>query len=127
MCRLAFRDIACAEVSDLEATIRGSGYTLELLEALRAREPGVALRLILGSDLLGEIDRWHRWDRIAEIAPPIIVGRQGSPHQVAGPLMPDISSTLIRERLAANGSVDGLLPAEVIRYVREHGLYGSSR
>ncbi len=37
----------------------------------------------------------------------------------------DISSTHVRERIAAGGSVRYKIPAEVERYVRSHGLYRS--
>lgn len=35
----------------------------------------------------------------------------------------DISATQIRERIAAGEPVDDLVPPEVLRYIREHGLY----
>jgi nicotinate-nucleotide adenylyltransferase len=34
-----------------------------------------------------------------------------------------VSSTDVRRRLAAGESIDGLVPADVARYIRSHGLY----
>jgi nicotinate-nucleotide adenylyltransferase len=36
---------------------------------------------------------------------------------------PDVSSTAIRQRLASGASIDGLVPAAVQRYIRDHHLY----
>ena len=38
-------------------------------------------------------------------------------------LMPDISSTDVRERLAKGSCVSDMVPAAVERYIRENGLY----
>ena len=37
--------------------------------------------------------------------------------------MPDISSTEIREKYKEEGAAAGLVPAQVERYITEHGLY----
>ena len=36
---------------------------------------------------------------------------------------PDISATQIRQMIAEGKPVDDLVPPEVNRYIREHGLY----
>jgi len=40
--------------------------------------------------------------------------------------MPQVSSTAVRDALAARRSVDGLVPRTVLDYIRERGLYQSS-
>jgi nicotinic acid mononucleotide adenylyltransferase len=39
----------------------------------------------------------------------------------------DVSSTLIRQRLAAGEDVTGMLHPGVLGYIREHSLYGIGR
>jgi nicotinic acid mononucleotide adenylyltransferase len=39
----------------------------------------------------------------------------------------DVSSTAIRERLAAQRSIDDLVPAAVARHIMTHGLYGADQ
>ncbi|HLL22154.1 MAG TPA: nicotinate-nicotinamide nucleotide adenylyltransferase [Kofleriaceae bacterium] len=101
--------------------------TLDLVEYLATQ--GHALRLVVGTDILGEAHKWHRWDDVIAAAPLIVVGRAGHalpPGSVAtGVTMPEISSTQIRALLAAgdNDGLRGLLPREVLRYIAEHGLY----
>lgn len=100
--------------------------TLDLIEHLRAG--GDRVRLVIGSDILHETDKWHRWDEVVRLAPPIVVGRTGHAPPpgvtVTGVEMPAISSTEIRAALAAGGeAAGGLLPREVLRYIARHGLY----
>ena len=86
--------------------------------------PRASFRLLIGADILGEMDRWHRFDRIREVAPPIVIGRGGydapRPDAVT---MPRVSSTDIRARLAAGAPVAGLVPLAVEAYLSEHALY----
>jgi len=125
MCRIAMEDLRRVEISRLEEELGGAGRTLDLLEALGARMPGVRLRLVVGTDILAEKDRWHRWDAVAALAPPLVVGRGGFGDADEGPTLPEISSTDLRDRLARGASTQGILPARVARFVAERGLYRS--
>jgi nicotinate-nucleotide adenylyltransferase len=126
MCELAMADLRRVEVSRLEEELGGEGRTLDLLEALRARSPDAGLRLVVGTDILRQTDRWHRWDRISALAPPIVVGRSGYEGPGEGPEMPEISSTDLRARLAAGTATDSLLPTRVARFIAAQGLYRGS-
>jgi nicotinate-nucleotide adenylyltransferase len=126
MCELAAADIVGARVCRAEETLaKRPGFvasrTLDLAEYLA--EQGDELRLVIGSDILAETHKWHRWDDLAKLAPPIVIGRSGHPH--AGVLdMPSCSSTEIRALLASGDArVSGLLPAQVLRYIAAHKLY----
>ena len=118
-----------AAVSRIEAERADSGepsYTLYTLQALAARHPGWQFRLVIGEDVLGDTDKWHRWDDVVALAPPILVGRGGVEvpgAHVGGVEMPAISSTEVRRRLRAGEAADALVPASVLRYIAEHGLY----
>lgn len=95
------------EVSGIEAELaeRSGGqpsYTLNLLEAIAEQRPDYRVRLVVGSDIVesGETQRWHRWDRICERFPPIVVPRAGwAPPGAAA--LPEISSTVVRAKLSA--------------------------
>jgi nicotinate-nucleotide adenylyltransferase len=111
--------------------------TLDLLEHLKATQPDLELRLVVGTDILAETAKWHRWDDVVAAAPLIVVGRTGHPlppgSRATGVTMPDISSTAIREALkrgAGQGEegraeLGSLLPASVLWYIAERDLYGS--
>ncbi len=104
--------------------------TLDLVEYLAGE--GHELRLVVGTDILGESHKWHRWSDVVKAAPLIVVGRAGHAlpaGSVATDLtMPEVSSTRIRELLAqrdpaGNHELRGLLPASVLGYIAQHGMY----
>jgi nicotinate-nucleotide adenylyltransferase len=124
MCELAMRHVRDVEVSAIEAELPAPSLTLHTLEALQARMPDVQLRFVLGSDILPETSKWHAFDRICELAPPIVVRRAGYPASDAvGPTLPELSSSQLREMLRKGLSTEGYMDREVAAYVAKHGLY----
>jgi len=124
MCELAMRHLRNVEVSAIEAELPTPSLTLHTLQALQARMPDAQLRFVLGTDLLPETPKWHAFDRICELAPPIIVRRARYPAGgVSGPELPEVSSTQLRERLRKGLSTEGYLDREVAAYIAKHGLY----
>lgn len=109
-------------VSDIEAELGGESRTLGTLEALTARHPEIAFRLLVGADILAERHRWHRWDDVARLAPPLVVARAGFPGGDL-PAPPDISSREIRNRLGRGESALPLVPRAVMDYIAAEGLY----
>ena len=127
MCELAAAPLgARVKVSRAEQALAGrpgfvASRTLDLVEALAAERPEVQWRLVIGADILRETDKWHRWEEVARLAPPIVVGRPGHPSD--GLELVDISATRIREVLAAGGDASALLPRSVLGYIAANGLY----
>lgn len=123
MCELAFAGLDFVTVDSIEAELARDGqrlYTVEVLRAIADRHPQFALRLVIGADILADVHRWHRWDEIERLAPPLVVGRGGYPLPPECPFaMPAISSTEIRARLARGATTDALLPPAV----RAHALF----
>jgi nicotinic acid mononucleotide adenylyltransferase len=88
------------------------------------------MRLLVGSDVLGETAKWHAFEQVCQLAPPYVVARPGYEHPVSqAALLPNVSSTRIREALAAPSDPDheALLATSVPRavraYILEQGLY----
>lgn len=127
MCGLAAAALRGVHVCSAEAELVDDplvGKTARTLEHLRAKHPSRRFALVVGTDVLGETDKWYRWDRVKEMARIIVVGRQGHPQGAEGrPLLPAVSSTEIRERLARGENVSALVPARVLAYIRDKGLY----
>ena len=141
MCRLALGWLPRVTISRVEEELGGESLTLTTLEHLRTSRPDLSLRLLVGADVLGDLPKWHRWDRIAELAPPLVLGRSGVPplgdhaHVPGGvpapspPVLPHVSSTHIRAALEAGDveAVRGLVPAAVLDHIVAAGLYGVRR
>jgi nicotinate-nucleotide adenylyltransferase len=149
MCRLALGWLPRVQISTLEGELGGESRTLRTLEHLVTAHPDWSMRLLVGADVVADLPKWHRFERIAKIAPPIVLGRvgvalsespggagaasgAGSPGLGEGqllispePVLPGCSSTEVRQALAA-GDIEGVrwqLPRAVLDYIVERGLY----
>ena len=111
-------------VSRVEEELGGAGRTYDLLVHLRTTMPGEKLVLSVGADILGETDRWYRWDDIVAMVPVVILGRAGFADPRALPVaLPEVSSTRIRELRRDGKSIRGLVPGNVARRIERRGLY----
>lgn len=135
MCQLAFAEDPRVEVTDLERNLPSPSFTLRTLQALREKHPEDALRLVVGTDVLSEVERWHRFAEVERLAPLLIVGRRGYPVE-GQPLqvLPELSSTEVRqlfesltkhpeEAKAARERLSQLVPRAALQYALERGLY----
>jgi nicotinate-nucleotide adenylyltransferase len=128
MARLAFGVIdpdRCA-VCEVESELEAPTYTYRTLERLKEALPGAELRMLVGSDIVGQISKWRALDRVLELAPFFVIGRGGhdAPDAESAPLdLPEVSSTEVRRRLAVGETTAGLLPTPVAEHVARHRLY----
>ena len=125
MCRLLIDRRAQLKVSEIEKVLNRPGYTLDLVERLRSDHPMHRFFLIAGQDIYHQKAKWHHYDEIAALAPPIYVARVGE-RPIPEPVVeapPNISSSDIRRRLSRNDSVAGLLPDTIRDYIEVHHLY----
>ncbi len=128
MCRLTFADLARVDISRVEEELGGESLTVRTLEHLHGAHPDWSMRLIVGGDVVHEMDRWTQPERIRALAPPIILGRVGvslpPEHQGAPQVLPDVSSSGIRAMLADDApELAHVLPRPVLDYIRKHRLY----
>lgn len=114
----------------IEAERPGPSYTVDTLRALRRREPGQAFVVLLGADAAAELGHWREVDALADLAQFVAFTRAGAPrpthpllHQVVEAPAVEISSTAIRQRVAAGRSIRYLVPEAVADYIAAQGLY----
>lgn len=115
-------------VSAIEKHMPSPNLTINLVKSYLDITDKVAVAI--GSDLLGEIDKWAKWDEVAKLARIVVVGRQGSKAKeckypvINFPIhMPSISSTEIRNKVAEHKDITGLVPTSVAEYINYNGLY----
>ena len=142
MLRLATGPNALFETSVVECERPGVNYTFETLDALRrVYGPEAELFYIIGSDVLKYIDKFIRYERVLSSCVLLASTRPGADRVNAGALAAsltesygarielinfpeiDISSSLIRRRIADGQSVRYMTPDGVIAYIAQNGLY----
>jgi nicotinate-nucleotide adenylyltransferase len=139
MVGLAIRDDPRFSVDAIEIERGGLSFTVDTLRALRDRwreDRELALFLLLGQDVLGTLPKWREPSAVGALAELAILTRTGhsvegnavvGPQVDGGRIVPtrrvDVSSTEIRERVAAGKSIHGFVPDAVLEYVAERRLY----
>ena len=128
MCEACMGHLPGVAISRVEAELGGESRTLRTLEHLTKVMPTAKLRLLVGADILLEANKWHGWDRIVTLAPPMVLGRVGvSPPDAPLQVLPDVSSTRVRRALASPGDdsaeLRDLVPSAVLAYARARDLY----
>ncbi|MDQ3265613.1 MAG: nicotinate (nicotinamide) nucleotide adenylyltransferase [Myxococcota bacterium] len=125
MCQLLCDDAAgWLKVSEAEQDVPGEGRTVDTLEHLTARYPGVEFTLILGSDILKDLPKWKAFDRIQELSKVLVLYRAGYPaNQTFGPPLAEVSSSEIRAAFERGHPPEALVPRAVLAYAQAHGLY----
>lgn len=135
MVEAAFADVDRVTVSRIELDRDGPTYTVDTLRALAGADR--ELVLVVGADAARTLTTWRAIDEIRELAELALVTRAGDecpPPPGAGwragiveITRLDISSTDLRERLAAGRAVDGLVPPAVIHEMTRRRLYTQPR
>ena len=82
---------------------------------------------MVGADVISDAPRWHGFEQIERLAPPIVLGRVGAVQGRSGmpEVFPDISSTEVRRAIGANQPqrVLPFVPRPVLDYALSHNLY----
>ena len=134
MVEAAVEGIPGLEASRIEMDRGGASYTADTLAELEAANPGTELFLVVGADVVGELDTWERVEAVREGCTLAVVKRPGSrPRLPAGwraevvevPSL-DISSTDLRARVIDGRPLDFLVPAPVVALIRSRRLYSES-
>jgi nicotinate-nucleotide adenylyltransferase len=140
MCELAVAGHDGLSACALEVRRGGPSYTVDTLLSLHALRPDIQPTLILGSDVARTLPAWRAPARLLGLARLAVAERAGDGRaEVAAALaslgagaeevvylqMPtvDVSSTIVRRRVAEGGDVDGLVGSAVASYIAQHGLY----
>lgn len=159
--RLAMLELALAGETQLCADARelqraGPSYTFDTLSELRA-ELGAhySLSLIMGADAFAELESWHRWRELLQLAHIVVMARPNCVLPSSGELAEllrtyraepaalqqktcgaivvveltplPIAATDIRAQIGAGRSPRYLIPDAVWRFIREHALYRFSQ
>jgi nicotinate-nucleotide adenylyltransferase len=140
LCELAVADDPRLEVSRLEVDRPGPSFTADTLRALHDQRPEDQLTFIVGGDMAHSLPAWREPEAILALADLGVAEREevrradiaerlaplaGARDRVRFFSMPriDVSSSLIRRRVAAGMPVRYLVPDAVARCIEQEGLY----
>lgn len=135
--RVHMAELACAgdprlEVSRLEQDT--ASYSIDTIARVREQlEPQDQLFFIIGADAFAEIESWRRWREVVRAVDFIVASRPGHHYHIPEGASVErldtvdlpFSSSSIRDALREGKRPQGV-PAEVLKYIRRHGLYGIS-
>lgn len=130
--RQAVRDFDGLEASVVEIEAGGASYTYDTIATLRDRHPDVSWSVIVGTDVVADLDTWHRADDLREVIEVVAVHRPGTAEcpapdgwTVRNVDIPpiDLSSTQLRELAAGGRLLHFLVPAEVADEISASGRY----
>jgi len=130
MCEAVADDHPRLRVEPIERTLGAKSYTYDTITALQSRHPDTEFSWVIGTDILPDLPRWHRWAELRDVLRFIVLGR-GAPVDPASLPdggrfvlrdfhLPDISSSQVRRVRRAGDPVDALVPAAVRAYLAEH-------
>jgi len=140
MTRLAIGAEGLFELSLIEMERSGPSFTVDSVEELRALYEDASLFLVMAADSLAQIDSWHEPDRLLSLIEWVVGPRPGAAppdraalherfgpaaeriHLVNGPAL-DVSSSEIRQRVAAGRAIRYLVPRAVEELISEQHLY----
>lgn len=140
MLRLAIAGFAPFRVYDGEVKRKGTSYTVETLTSIAADRPDAELSLIIGADSLADFPRWRDPEQILKLARVVAMNRGESPaslenvrsalgepalsrFQLVNMPMIGLSSTRIREQVAAGRSIRYQTIRAIEQYIYQHKLY----
>ncbi|MEI8186693.1 MAG: nicotinate (nicotinamide) nucleotide adenylyltransferase [Chlorobiaceae bacterium] len=127
---------SCSQVSGWELEKRQPSYTVDLIKYVRQLYPHDRVTLLVGEDSFREIHSWKDYEKLFSLCDIVVFSRtstevEAPPHDslrrngsiAVIDFAYEVSSTEIRELVAAGQSIARLVPPEVNRYILEHGLY----
>jgi len=131
MLRIALEGDDRFEISTYELDAGGTTYSIDTIRHFEKTYEKAEFFFLSGSDAAAELHLWKDVEEILERVTFVIAGRPGWPEEsryedrierlVIPPV--DISSTMIRDRVRARAPIDHLVPASVVSYIRNKGLY----
>ena len=143
MLQLAIAGHTALRVSTVEIDRGGVSYTVQTLAELNERYPQDEFFFLMGADSLQDLPTWYQPQEICRLAIPVVVRRAGASepdldvlravttperlasmraHQAQMPLI-ELSSTAIRQAVAAGRSIRYQTPRAVEKYIQAQGLY----
>lgn len=129
MLKLAIDYLGFGEIDTVEMHREGKSYTYDTIRYLQDKYPGADISIIIGTDQYISIAQWYEIEKLKEMIRFIVVNRdvdtQDLPEPFQAFIIPrmDISSTMIRNRMAQNKTIRCFVIDTIERLIRKEHLY----
>jgi len=141
MASLAAKNHSFIIPSDVEITREGKIYTIDTLKILKKQYPDDDFYYIIGKDTLFELETWKDIEEVFRLTKFICIGRAGFGGSSARTQAlylkekygadiylsslsgPDISSSMVRQKVRQNQSIAELTDENIGEYIKSHALY----
>ncbi len=141
MCRRAFEGVEGVIISDVEIRRGDTSYSIETLRSFTDEDR--RLFMLCGTDMMLTLGEWHDADEIFRLSYPVYIRREEDREldakiietntryfetfgkyviKLDAPVI-DISSSKLREMMRRGEDVSEYIPARVLEYIEEVGLY----
>ncbi len=141
MCRRAFEGVEGVIISDVEIRRGDTSYSIETLRSFTDEDR--RLFMLCGTDMMLTLGEWHDADEIFRLSYPVYIRREEDREldakiietntkyfetfgkyviKLDAPVL-DISSSKLREMMRRGEDVSEYIPARVLEYIEEVGLY----
>ena len=143
MLQLAFKNMNNVEISDLEQKLSlEKSYTFEVMKHVEKNYPDAILKIIIGGDSLKNLHSWFKAKELVEKYEIITYPRANEDidinalkkvfsddtikklqkNIIKAPFF-EISSTILKKKLANNENVDIFIKEEILEYIKINNLY----
>lgn len=129
MVKLAIANNPLFELDLTDINAGGISYTYNTMLRMKEAHPDTDYYFIIGGDMVAYLHKWYRIDDLLKLVTFVGVKRPGYPVTSKYPVLfvdaptIDLSSTLIRQKVAQGCSIKYLVPDTVADYIYEKGLY----
>lgn len=113
---------------DYEINSKGVSYTYDTLLKIKEKHPNSLIYEIIGEDSAEYLTSWKNYKEMIRLCKFVFFKRKGYSSNTDGlltieaPLF-NISSTLIREKIKNNESLENYITPEVEKYIKKNKLY----
>ena len=125
MISLAIDDMENCSLSSIDYRNSEPYYSSNTLKMLKEEYPDDELYLIVGSDIVKDIENWNEGQWILDNFKLIVVARNGCKNLdlIDIPKTLDVSSTEIRELVKEKKQIYPLVPKVIAQYIKRYNLY----
>ena len=142
MTKLSTKDNFKFEVSDYEISKEGVSYSYHTVKYFSELYKNKKIYFIIGTDRAKDLKKWYNIEELSKLVTFIFTARNGESLEeiiasdefyktisyeiMISPII-EISSSLIRDNIKNNKSINYMVTDECKAYIEELGLYGISR